>query len=275
MPMRNGFVYAGLALMCGACGFGGKLELGDNGGNPGVAGSFGSGGSLAGSPIVPGLGGATAVWTQPGAGGAGSVAQGGALPSNNPARPLRMDATGVVPVSSNDFGIEGKWYAYSDELDGGQTRLAGYYEGVVPFVAGAGMCIEGTTQSGLVDNFKTWGAGIGIALDVSDGTAQPLVDPPACFTIVIGADAQYPGDLRADLWGDADAPGQPVNVALQRGSNEVCWRAARVFAPCGGGLECQTPDALNIGWSKINVTAPSASVAGPISFCIEAITPHN
>jgi hypothetical protein len=271
-PSNWFIVCAIMTLPCVACGFGGRLDLGDNGGTAGVAGlSEASGGSAPGGASSAGFGGVNVAGGSVGAGGATTGAGG----SSGGEGPLRMDVTGVVPLSSNGFGIHGRWYAYSDELDGGQTRLAGYYEGVVPFVAGRGMCIDGTTQSGFSDNFTTWGAGIGIALNVVDGSPQPLVNPPACFTIVISADAQYPSDLRADLFGDPDAEGQPVNVPMYRGVNEVCWPEASVFAYCTPELKCQMPDSLNVGLSKINVTAPSGSVAGPISFCIESITPHN
>src|SRR6188768_4024763 len=98
----------GLAVACSACGFGGRLDLGDNGGTAGTAAlPSASGGALSGGASAMALGGANAAGSEPGTGGAGTVRAGDVGGS------LWMDATGIVPLSSNDFGIHGKWYAYS------------------------------------------------------------------------------------------------------------------------------------------------------------------
>ncbi|HET9934219.1 MAG TPA: hypothetical protein VFQ35_26135 [Polyangiaceae bacterium] len=259
------------------CGFGGRVELGDNGGAPPFL-DDGSGGVAAGG--VRASGGA-AVSAQGGAvvlaqGGAAVSSGAGGAPSTSVAHPmLPMDATGEVPLSSNGYGIRGKWYAFSDEIDGGQTRIDGYGPGFVPFVPGRGMCIHGTTTSGLVDNWKTWGAGIGIALNVVDGTAETLVNPPPCYSLVISSDAEYPSELRADLNPTDDGTKQPANVELHAGSNDFCLSDAKTFAHCTPELDCLTPDSLNQGLAKINVVAATGTVSGPISFCIEALIPHD
>lgn len=257
-----------------ACGFGGQVELGDNGG----AASFGdaaSGGTIA----LVANGGATSAQGGTVAsletGGSASAPKGGA-PSTSVGNPaLPMDASGEVPLSSNGYGIRGKWYAFSDEEDGGRTRVDGYHYGVVPFEPGRGMCIHGTTESGAADNWKTWGAGIGIALNVVDGTAQTLVNPPPCYTLIIGEDAVYPFELRADLNPTDDPFVQPANVPLHTGRNDFCLSDAKTFAYCTPELNCLTPDSLNQGLAKINVVAPSSTTPGPISFCIEALIPHD
>ena len=220
LPFKTLCVCAASALS--ACGFGGRVDLGEDGGRPpttlgGDANQIASGGATSapagGQTSVIGSGGSSS-----GGGplGGASAAMGGAgtLPTA-----LAMDASGVVPASTNAYGIQAKWYAFSDELDGGQTRIDGYYETMVPFVPGRGMCINGTTQSGLADDWKTWGAGIGIALHVVDEKAETLVNPPACFTLVISSDAAYPMELRADLNPTDDGSVMPPNVPLHPGVN--------------------------------------------------------
>lgn len=275
LPFRTLCVCAASAVF--ACGFGGRVDLGDDGGRPpttldGDASQSASGGATTasgGQTSVIGSGGSSSVGGP--LGGATAASGGaGALPTA-----LVMDATGVVPASTNAYGIQAKWYAFSDEVDGGQTRIDGYYETMVPFVPGRGMCINGTTQSGLADDWKTWGAGIGIALHVVDEKAETLVDPPACFTLVISSDAAYPMELRADLNPTDDGSVMPPNVPLHPGVNEVCLRDAQTFQYCTQEMVCLPPEALNQGLAKLNVVAPSGVAPGPISFCIESLTPHD
>ncbi len=270
-----------MACLVVACGFAGRVELGDNGGAApfnddasGGAGERGANGgvtSAQGGAVVSASGGLDSAES----GGAASLPQGGGPSTSVAHTGLPMDATGEVPLSSNAYGIRGKWYAFSDEGDGGQTRIDGYHYAVVPFEPGRGMCIHGTTQSGLDDNWKTWGAGVGIALNVVDGMAATLVNPPQCYTLIIGEDAVYPFELRADLNPTDDAKAQPANVQLHTGRNDFCLSDAKTFAYCTPELNCLTPDSLNQGLAKINVIAPSGTMPGPISFCIEALIPHD
>ncbi|MFZ5892650.1 MAG: hypothetical protein ACOY0T_16445 [Myxococcota bacterium] len=275
-PSSSWLFALGLGLSLSGCGFGGRVDLGENGGQLGLLGNA-AGGHTSGSDAKGG-----AVSNSAGTGGAPASPQGGTatmhgagLGGGSTFGPLPMDETGLIPISSNGYGIEGKWFAFSDELDGGQTRIQGYEESMVPFVAGRGMCIEGTTQSGFADNWKTWGAGIAFTLNWEADQAQPLKTPPPCFTIVISADAVYPAELRADLSPTSPPEGQPLNVPLHPGTNEVCLRDAQMFQYCTPELTCLGLDSLEQGLGQVNIVAPSGWQPGPIAFCIESVTPHD
>jgi hypothetical protein len=88
----------------------------------------------------------------------------GGSPSGNGALP--MDATGWVSQDSNPWGIQGHWYWFNDQVDGGLTRYEDVTVAKAPFVPGKGMCVHGTSGPGATDNYITWGGGVGVNLNI-------------------------------------------------------------------------------------------------------------
>jgi hypothetical protein len=117
-----------------------------------------------------GVGGATG-----GAGGsvAGDAGTAGVAPvvcTNTDQTALPIDADGWVARECNERGIQGPWYCYADGI-----ATSSCVDGTVPYRAGAGMCISGST---IVDTtYAAWGAGIALGLNESGdmgGTAASV-----------------------------------------------------------------------------------------------------
>jgi hypothetical protein len=256
------------------CFFGGEVLLGENDGG---LGGEATGGKRSPGDNVPTPGGKTSSSGGKASTGGGPASNtGGAGPSGSGALP--MDESGWIDQGSNAWGIQGHWYWFSDEVDGGLTRYEDVTDGKAPFVSGKGMCVRGTSGPGQPDNYTTWGGGIGVNLnfDVANDAPIPLVDPPRCFTIVINAGAVYPGELRAEPLGLVPPGGQPLFVMLHPGSNEVCLDQVQVSTYCSADRPCLGPESLANGVATLNITATSAPFsAAAVDFCVESITPHD
>jgi hypothetical protein len=249
------------------CFFGGEVLLGENDGGLGGEATGGKAGTSGGKAS---LGGKTGTGGLPAASTGGSGAQSGSA--------LPMDKSGWISQDSNPWGIQGRWYWFSDQVDGGVTAYEDVTVGKAPFVPGKGMCVHGTSGPGDADNYTTWGGGIGVNLnyDVANDAPIPLVDPPRCFTIVINANAMYPSELRAEPLGLVPPGGQPLFTMLHPGTNEVCLDQVQVSTHCSADLPCLRPESLANGVATLNITATCASfTAGAVDFCVESITPHD
>jgi hypothetical protein len=143
----------------GGVGVGGATTGGVGGGVGGATGGVGGG-----------VGGATG-----GAGGsvAGDAGTAGVAPvvcTNTDQTALPIDADGWVARECNERGIQGPWYCYADGI-----ATSSCVDGTVPYRAGAGMCISGST---IVDTtYAAWGAGIALGLNESGdmgGTAASV-----------------------------------------------------------------------------------------------------
>jgi hypothetical protein len=89
--------------------------------------------------------------------------------------PIIPDDTGFVAPGSNDAGIHGSWFVYSDcnDLGGHNCAMVASPTGVAFANTGGALCTSGTTSSAP----GAWGAGIG--LELNDGPPQLPFDTMA------------------------------------------------------------------------------------------------
>jgi hypothetical protein len=204
-----------------------------------------------------------------GAGGSGAVS-GESLP---------LDATGWVARDSNDFGIQGAVYWYSDNDTGGQTQLTGLTAGAPPFdTARSAMCLVGTTPGGQADNFVTWGSGIGINLNQEDGNdaTPPLATPPRCFAVTLAV-GSAPGELLGKLLPQNPMPGnqEAPSVALKDGTTDVCTDNAAPPSWCSTQPGKCWETGLATGVASLQIQVNSGSTGGPFDVCVTSVVPHS
>lgn len=230
------------------------------------------------SPKAPASGGGGA-----GDAGASGGASGDARPSCgtlHSSEPLPMDATGAVPPSSNNYCIQGEWTWWADTLSGGKSAFPGLVKGSPPFVAGSGMCIQGSSPGGGADNYTTWGANIMLNLSQStpSDAPSPLKTAPPCFTITLTGTGA-PGGVVAGLCPPPTSSTGTVicpQVALGAGPNEVCIQDVSVPSWCtaSAGWQCLDPSELASGIQSVMVQANAGVSGGAIDVCVSSIVPH-
>src|SRR5690606_8097864 len=114
---------------------------------------------------------------------------------------LPLDETGWVARECNSSGIQGAWYCYADNI-----APTSCVSGMVPYRAGAGMCVSGETV--MDDTFAAWGAGIGLSLNETgegeDGSASVKSAYNATMNEVAG--------FRISITGDTG--GKPIRVGF-------------------------------------------------------------
>ncbi len=238
----------------------------------------GAGGTTtASSGTTGGAGGTTSATSADG--GASGVDSGLTCGTSSTPAPLPMDASGWVPASSNPYCIQGEWSWSTDASTGGLSTFVDLVANTAPYIAGAGMCIFGTSPGGQADNYKTWGANINLTLNQSaPGSSPELLNPsPQCFTITVSGSA--PGGLIGELcptmgtgWGIV-CP----QVNLTVGANEVCINNVVRPSYCDTtpGLTCYTTDQLKAGVQTILVQGAVGAQGGAIGFCVTSIVPHD
>ncbi len=242
-------------------------------------------GGASSTPAGAGTGGAA---TAPvGAGGsaiaAGGAAGTGGAPGGNvipigTGLVITPDATGWVAGSTNQFGIQGSFYSFSDMTAGGATTMT------APTYTGGRVCVSGVAGQVQMENYTVyWGGGIGLNL------AQPIV----------------PGAMASDAqpWQRGSVTGFSFNVTGSDIPTGLAFRFKTVFyegvavndthcfgmTPGAGGLvsvrfdqvvaACYTPP----GGVAVPPTAPLREIQWqvatntladePFNFCIENLTP--
>ena len=214
---------------------------------------------------------------------------------------ITPDATGWVMADTNTLGIQGAWYAYGDGIgaDGtaamGSCMKAGHTASECtvittpapgPFAnTGGKMCTSGKAakvvdivgKTGMPDYSAIWGAGIGLDLAASGGTASTKSTFDATTKKVVGVsfdlDSVPLSGLRVefatpstngssagnDYWGGNASYG---NSPVAAGPNSVTWD--KISGP-GAAAHVFTPGAIE----SIQFHVPTnTTAAGDYSFCI-------
>jgi Glycosyl hydrolase family 12 len=248
---------------------------GGAGGTPGAVG--GTPGAVGGTPGAVG-GTPGAVGGTPGAGGttAGTVGAGGdtggtvVTCTNTDLTTLPVDASGWIARECNDRDIQGPFYCYTDKINPTDCM-----DGVVPYRAGSGMCISGSTT---VDaTFAAYGAGIGIGLNESGGDASVKMPYDAAANGVLGFHIEITGSsgdlpIRIGFTNEAAPTGSSPFVEVPGpGSYDILLADALVpeaWGPPDGG-KVPNPNAIY----DIQVQIVGGNAAASYDFCVASVTP--
>lgn len=217
--------------------------------------SGGAGGDSGGRS--PGQGGATGGTAGTGGGGTACGATG----------TLTIDASGHVDRACNDWGIEGNWYCFDDNVN-----PTSCIDGRTPYRASAtGMCLSGYTT---VDpTFAAYGATLGLSLNSTVG-AKAAYD--AAQNGVTGFRIRVSGELGGHalkvIFTGAAEPGMSPFVEVNgTGSFDVLIADAVVPTSWSGPEAGERADPSNV-WD-IRFQIPGGIEASNYNFCITAVTP--
>ncbi len=279
------------ALGAKGCVFGGVVGLGDDGDASGGAAVFTAAGGNAAAFTT---GGSAAGGSRTSGGSSGVLSASGGLPAQTggrapgaggstgaPSGPRLVTPTCWVTADSNMFGIQGPWYTFSDQGNGGKTVIVSPPDGGCPYVAGQGMCLHATSPGGGADNWLTWGAGIALNLNQASPSsdAVPLSPAPRCLTVVLSAGSTAPSGFTAEptpLTPAATIGKLAPSIPVWPGSNEVCFANVTRNPACNTSPDrCIDPALLANGVTNITVVAHIGSNSGSLDFCIESLTPHD
>ena len=270
---------------------GGSEGTGDAGGSEGTGDADGAGGSSAiggSSGATNDAGGASstdsgtdsggASSTDAGTGGSTTTASGGSATTTESTTTGGSGGTGgvrteIVPVdgwvdaSTNDVGIQGSWYTYSD----GEATIV---PAAAPFFAGAGsqICISGSTV--LDDTGEYWGAAVGMDFNVVDEV-----------TYAYDATAHGVAGVKFTLTGTLP-PGLQVNYTMTTSASGDTY-CARYYGITSGSLTLSVAfdDVQYLCWYplsnpvdptvlkaiSIQVTSTSSETV-PFDFCVEDVS---
>jgi hypothetical protein len=187
---------------------------------------------------------------------------------------LPIDETGWVARNCNDPEIQGSFYCYHD----GQSPTS-CMDGVVPFIAGRGMCITGSTIEDPGGTEYAFGAGIGLSLNDSgetetmasvksayDATAHGITG----FHIVLTGTSGVP--IRIGFTGAAESSSiAPFVEFPMPGDTPVEFTAAMVPSTWDVDNAGETVDPAAI--FDLQVQVSGGAVAADYDLCIQSITP--
>jgi Glycosyl hydrolase family 12 len=149
---------------------GSGASSGNRGGSSGASSggaSSGVGSSGTGSSGAGGSSGASSGSGSSGGGSGADAGDGGPVCTNMDRSVLQEDKTGFIFQQCNEYTIQGSWYCFSDQQAQANGGQEGCVQGVVPYVAGKGMCLQGTLGAGT----STYAA-IGLELNATGGTSS-------------------------------------------------------------------------------------------------------
>jgi endoglucanase len=243
-------------LASAAVGCSDAADDGGSGATPGAGGvPGGSGGSTAGTGGLglPNVGGLNAG----GGVGTGSQSGTGAAPAVDPG--IWINANGKVATGSNEFGIEGYWYAFGD---GTTTTQSGN-----PWKDGK-YCVSGTS-TGAEGN---WGAGIGIDLNGLGSEKAPFYFEGKVTGFRMKITGSIPSLARLSFVSDPDAEVSPF-ILVNPADAFVTYKIADALVPYTWSVENAGARVVGPNLYSLQLLAPGDSEAGPIELCIEGFEP--
>ncbi len=179
---------------------------------------------------------------------------------------LPIDATGWVQRDCDDYGIQGAWYCYADGIG-----TSDCVSGTVPYVAASkGMCLSGMTSTAT----GAYGAGIGLELNASGGTASVKSAYDATTNNVVGFEITITGSsgglgLRLGFTGAATtSTPQPFVELPGAGTYQVLF--ADTVVPFPGAT--QNTRANPAAVYDLQLAIPASAAVG-YDYCITEVKP--
>ena len=219
---------------------------------------------------APNLGGSPAGGTGAnpalGGGGVGPTGGVGAAPSGGvqPTDPVPwINERGAMPLTGNDLGIQGDWYAFGD---GTTSEASGN-----PFRDSASAyCVTGTAPGD--EEYSThWGAGIGFDLNGVGGDKLPYEFEGKVNGFRMRIEGEAPGAPRLQFVNDLDAEVAPF-VPVELGETVTYW-IGDAQVPLSWDVPNSGARVENGVLYSLQLMLPGAEEAGPIDVCITEFEP--